>query len=193
MPRLPRLSITNEYGTSESGSPGSSCRERFWSPSGASTFTTSAPKSAITAPAAGTRIIDVTSTTRMPSSTRRSIPDALHSTAMTYYPAPDDWNVQTPAQAGMRPATLEAAAAYHRAREYRVRRAFPTCSGRYAGVADEPPSPAAVLGPVRPRTGANGVILRGGYMVAEWGDTARADMTFSVAKSYLAVLAGLAV
>jgi CubicO group peptidase (beta-lactamase class C family) len=35
-------------------------------------------------------------------------------------------------------------------------------------------------------------VLRGGLVVAEWGDTARADMTFSVAKSYLSILAGLA-
>ena len=48
------------------------------------------------------------------------------------------------------------------------------------------------LGPVRPRGGPNGLLLRGGEIVAEWGDTARADMTFSVAKSYLSILAGLA-
>src|SRR5206468_4861932 len=49
-----------------------------------------------------------------------------------------------------------------------------------------------LLGPVRPRGGPNGLILRGGFVVAEWGDTHSADMTFSVAKSYLAALAGLA-
>ena len=48
------------------------------------------------------------------------------------------------------------------------------------------------LGPVRPRGGPNGLVLHGGEIVAEWGDTARADMTFSVAKSYLSILAGLA-
>jgi CubicO group peptidase (beta-lactamase class C family) len=48
------------------------------------------------------------------------------------------------------------------------------------------------LGPVRPRGGPNGLILRGGQILAEWGDTGRADMTFSVAKSYLSILAGLA-
>jgi CubicO group peptidase (beta-lactamase class C family) len=37
------------------------------------------------------------------------------------------------------------------------------------------------------------VVVRRGWLVAEWGDTARADMTFSVTKSYLALLAGLAV
>ncbi len=48
------------------------------------------------------------------------------------------------------------------------------------------------LGPVRPRGGPSGLILKGGEIVAEWGDTAHADMTFSVAKSYLSILAGLA-
>ncbi len=67
-----------------------------------------------------------------------------------------------------------------------------TASGRYIGVADEPEAPDDVLGPVRPRGGPNGLVLRDGYIAAEWGDTGRADMTFSVAKSYLAVLAGLA-
>ena len=48
------------------------------------------------------------------------------------------------------------------------------------------------LGPVRPRGGPNGLVLKGGEIVAEWGDTTRVDMTFSVAKSYLSILAGLA-
>ena len=87
---------------------------------------------------------------------------------------------------------LAAAIAYHRAHETSWRRDFLTESGRYIGVNDEPPAPGDVLGPVRPRGGPNGVILRGGSIVAEWGDTHRADMTFSVAKSYLAALAGLA-
>src|SRR5262245_35931533 len=50
-----------------------------------------------------------------------------------------------------------------------------------------------VLGPVTPRGGASGIVYRGGKVIAEWGDTTRADMTFSVAKSFLALLAGLAV
>jgi len=46
---------------------------------------------------------------------------------------------------------------------------------------------------VRPRGEPNGLILRGGAIVEEWGDTERADMSFSIAKSYLAALAGIAV
>jgi len=49
-----------------------------------------------------------------------------------------------------------------------------------------------ILGPTKPRGGMNGLILRHGYIVAEWGDTRRVDMTFSVTKSYLSTLAGLA-
>ncbi len=49
-----------------------------------------------------------------------------------------------------------------------------------------------VLGPTRDREGPSGLIVRGGYIVAEWGDTRRVDMTFSVAKSYLSAVAGLA-
>ncbi|SDG31709.1 serine hydrolase domain-containing protein [Sulfitobacter delicatus] len=50
-----------------------------------------------------------------------------------------------------------------------------------------------IVGPVKPRGGPAGVILQRGERVASWGDTTRPDMTFSIAKSYLSVLAGLAV
>jgi CubicO group peptidase (beta-lactamase class C family) len=49
-----------------------------------------------------------------------------------------------------------------------------------------------ILGPVKDRGVQSGIIVRHGYIVAEWGDTGRVDMTFSVAKSYLATTAGLA-
>jgi CubicO group peptidase (beta-lactamase class C family) len=38
----------------------------------------------------------------------------------------------------------------------------------------------------------NGVIIYKGYAVAEWGDTNRSDMTFSVTKSFLSTVVGLA-
>lgn len=50
----------------------------------------------------------------------------------------------------------------------------------------------AVLGPVRDRGPQGGMIVRHGYVVAAWGDVDRVDMTFSVAKSYLSTVAGLA-
>jgi CubicO group peptidase (beta-lactamase class C family) len=50
-----------------------------------------------------------------------------------------------------------------------------------------------ILGPIRPRGPANGLVLRRGYKVASWGDTDQVDYTFSAAKSYLSLLAGVAV
>jgi CubicO group peptidase (beta-lactamase class C family) len=57
----------------------------------------------------------------------------------------------------------------------------------------EPPPFNEILGPIGTRGAANGLILRHGRMVASWGDTRQIDFTFSVAKSYLSLLAGLAV
>lgn len=49
-----------------------------------------------------------------------------------------------------------------------------------------------VLGPTKKRGGPAGMILKDGKIVAQWGDTKRVDMTFSVTKSYLSTMAGLA-
>jgi CubicO group peptidase (beta-lactamase class C family) len=51
-----------------------------------------------------------------------------------------------------------------------------------------------VLGPLPKTRGAtNGIIIRHGYIVAEWGDTNQVDPTYSAAKSFLSTLVGLAV
>jgi CubicO group peptidase (beta-lactamase class C family) len=49
-----------------------------------------------------------------------------------------------------------------------------------------------LLGPVQPRGPASGVVVHRGREVASWGEPDRADLTFSVAKTYLAILAGVA-
>lgn len=61
------------------------------------------------------------------------------------------------------------------------------------GVHQTDPAPYNRLyGPVHPRGGVSGVIRQGGQILAQWGEPARADLTFSVAKAYLALIAGLA-
>lgn len=49
-----------------------------------------------------------------------------------------------------------------------------------------------ILGPTKKRGGPAGLILKDGYVLASWGDTKRVDMTFSVTKSFLSTVAGLA-
>lgn len=56
----------------------------------------------------------------------------------------------------------------------------------------DPPPFDRLRGPVHPRGGVSGVIRVDGREVASWGEPDRADLTFSVAKTYLALLAGVA-
>ncbi len=49
-----------------------------------------------------------------------------------------------------------------------------------------------IVGPVRDRGGASGLIARHGYIVAEWGDPTRVDITNSVTKTFLTTVVGLA-
>jgi CubicO group peptidase (beta-lactamase class C family) len=57
---------------------------------------------------------------------------------------------------------------------------------------DDPPPFNRLRGPVHARGPQSGVVWRGGREIAAWGEPARADLTFSVAKTCLALLAGLA-
>lgn len=81
-------------------------------------------------------------------------------------------------------ATVGAAVEWAKAQETDMPRDFST----QAAIFGRP------LGPV-PRTRAltNGVILRRGYIIAEWGDTAAVDPSYSVAKSYLSTILGLTI
>lgn len=112
---------------------------------------------------------------------------------MTYFPmAGTEWESIAPEAAGLDPAKLADAVAFAETRETSWPRdihrdgAIPTLTDL-----EEPPY-NQLLGPVEPRGGPNGLVLRGGRIAARWGEPGRPDMTFSIAKSYLSVLAGIA-
>lgn len=86
-------------------------------------------------------------------------------------------------------AQLAAAVEFARERESRASRDLE--EAHYQSFGREPFGSA--VGPFKPRGDATGVILRNGYVVATWGDPARADMTFSVTKSFVSTVTGLAV
>jgi CubicO group peptidase (beta-lactamase class C family) len=130
----------------------------------------------------------------MPNRPRRGArvkPPATDASAIV--PAAGDWPTARPEDAGLDAQRLDAAIAYHHAHETRWRRDFISDRGVFVGVADEPETAGGVLGPIRPRGGPSGLVVRGGRLVAEWGETERVEMSFSIAKSYLAALAGVAV
>jgi CubicO group peptidase (beta-lactamase class C family) len=106
-----------------------------------------------------------------------------------YPPAGDAWERRTPEQAGLRPASVQAAVELALARESTSPRDLLENHRRTFG--REPHGEA--VGPFRDRGRATGLIVRGGYIVAEWGDPHRVDVTFSVTKSFLSTVVGLAV
>jgi hypothetical protein len=48
------------------------------------------------------------------------------------------------------------------------------------------------IGPMKDRGAPTGVIIKNGYIIAEWGEPLRPDMTHSVTKSFLSATVGLA-
>jgi CubicO group peptidase (beta-lactamase class C family) len=104
-----------------------------------------------------------------------------------YVPS-DVWERRRAEQVGMDSARLDAAIAFARERENKAPRDLE--DAHYQSFGREPF--ATAVGPFKPRGEASGVIVRNGYIIAEWGDPARVDMTFSVTKSFVSTIVGLA-
>ncbi|CAN5796980.1 serine hydrolase [soil metagenome] len=106
-----------------------------------------------------------------------------------YFPGPDaQWERRAPQQVGMDAARLQEAVAFAQASESRAPRDLEIA--HYQSFGREPFGDA--IGPFGERGDPTGVILRNGYIVAEWGDPYRVDMTFSVTKSFVSTAVGLA-
>ena len=113
----------------------------------------------------------------------------------SYVPGPSGpWEHIGPAEAGFDPAALAAAIDFATAHESPWPKSLFYPDGRYVGNVEwnETGPWSEVVGPVRERGGPAGLILKAGRVAAAWGDNTRPDVTFSIAKSYLAVLAGIA-
>src|SRR5690348_15000050 len=89
--------------------------------------------------------------------------------AATPYVPSASWERRTPAQAGMDAAKLDSAIAFAKANETRGSRDME--ENHYQTFGRQEPF-SALVGPVKPRGDMSGVIVRGGYIVAEWGDPA---------------------
>jgi len=113
----------------------------------------------------------------------------LLSSAQAYFPGKwDDWQPRKPDRAGMDPQLVERAVAF--AIENQNTGPKDLAAAIWSAYGEEPGF--RLLGPTKHRGETCGLIIRHGYIVAEWGDTQRADMTFSVTKSFLSTTAALA-
>ncbi|MCB9280890.1 MAG: serine hydrolase [Lewinellaceae bacterium] len=107
----------------------------------------------------------------------------------TYFPGPDaDWEKRTPEQAGMDGAKVQEAIRFAIENENPAPRNLEVA--HYQTFGREPFGDG--VGPFKERGEPTGVILRHGYIVAEWGEPLRVDMTFSVSKSFLSSTVGVA-
>ncbi len=110
---------------------------------------------------------------------------ALPAAQTAYYPPAGEWARKGPAEVGMDAARLNEAVEFMKANE--------TQSPRRDFSDQEIVNGKLLASMPTERAGTNGLVIRRGYLVAEWGDTVRPDPTYSVAKSMLATVAGIAV
>src|SRR5262245_4664028 len=106
-----------------------------------------------------------------------------------YFPDRFDWQHRKPEDAGMDAAAVDDAVKFAIASESAATTDLALNMATTFGAREPFDAP---IGPVKPRGPANGLIVRHGYIVAEWGDPKRVDMTFSVTKTFLSTVVGLA-
>ncbi len=114
---------------------------------------------------------------------------AVTVTAQQQYFPDTAWQIKTPAELKMNKILLDSAINLALNSENKMERDL-----RIANIKSYAREPGyKILGPMKPRGGPAGLIIKNGYIVAQWGDVNRVDMTFSVTKSYLSTIAGIAV
>lgn len=107
----------------------------------------------------------------------------------TIYFPDQTWQRKTPIEVGMDAAKLKEAVDFAIANESKNPRDLELSHYQSFGIREPLSDP---LGPMKERAAANGIIIKNGYIIAEWGDCAQPDMSHSVTKSFLSAVVGLA-
>jgi Beta-lactamase len=106
-----------------------------------------------------------------------------------FFPPRGEWQHRSPSSLGLDSSALQAAIGFARENETRAPRDQELAQAESFG--SEPFDEG--IGPFKDRGEPTGLIICKGYIVAEWGDPSRIDMTHSVTKSFLSTIVGLAV
>ncbi|HKC36602.1 MAG TPA: serine hydrolase [Chitinophagaceae bacterium] len=104
-----------------------------------------------------------------------------------YFPD-STWQTKKPAELKMNAQMLDSAVSFAIHNETKTE--YDLRIANLKAYANEPNY--RIAGPMRERGKPAGIVLKNGYIVAQWGDVKRVDMTFSVSKSFLSTVAGLA-
>ena len=106
-----------------------------------------------------------------------------------YFPERNNWQIKPVAELGFNQPELDKAINFAENNEYSGSRDLRIAILK--GFEREPFH--EILGPTKKRAGPTGLIIKNGYIAAQWGHPERVDMTFSVTKSYLSTVAGIAI
>ena len=109
--------------------------------------------------------------------------------SQVYYPD-QSWEKRNPETLGMNPSLIKEAISFAIENESKASRDLK--KAHYESSFGREPFGFPV-GPLKERGEPTGLIIKNGYIVAEWGTPQRVDLTFSVAKSFLSTVTGLAV
>ena len=105
-----------------------------------------------------------------------------------YYPPANNWEKHTPEQAKFDRTKLKEAIDFAIKSETKAPRDMDLAQAETFG--REPFG--EITGATKPRGAMTGIVVKNGYIVAEWGEPERVDMTHSVTKSFLSIVVGLA-
>lgn len=109
--------------------------------------------------------------------------------AQSYFPASwGNWETKTPAEMGMHTDSIHAAIRFAQAMETSNPRSME--ENHYGTFGREPFGDG--VGPFKDRGDQTGIIIKDGYIIAEWGEPFRVDMTHSVTKTFLSSTVGIA-
>ena len=88
-----------------------------------------------------------------------------HDARDLYYPQPGDWDTRAPEEMGMDAARLQVAVDYAQAHLTTQISEDPGLylTERFEGIPHQ-----EIVGPTAQRGGVNGIVLKGGFLVAEW-------------------------
>ena len=108
-------------------------------------------------------------------------------TSDTYFPERHNWEHKSPEDVGLNGTQIQQAINFAKENE--------TSNPKDLSISlntrtNEPYN--NLIGPVKERGPMTGMIIKDGYIVAEWGAPHRVDMTFSVTKSFLSTTVGVA-
>jgi len=107
-----------------------------------------------------------------------------------YFPSRWVWERKNPSVLGVNASKLEDAIKF--AKENETELIIDLLRDKKDELKSDPHDDGTVVGPLKDRGPVTGLIIKNGYIIAEWGNPERVDVAYSATKSFIATAFGLA-